>query len=355
MPLHHPVPRRPFEITPASTDSSRPPSPPLDSSSTELLGGRNELSPTKTKSILNLTSSTLFGIYSPTSDGGNVESSTPWGTGAQTPSQRKSVDGFIPEEPLITWSRDNQPRSSNRPRARRVGFRGYYLPLAVQTALLFTFGAGYGSLVTHLHKTQQITPVPVPGSERSSSYYHLAWGIFGIVVGNGLPLVDDWLDNSDEMPYEKQPIHRRTNSSSSERGRDDSLGPIWYSAVRSVGAFVGIAFAVVSPALPNSIRSLTCGQRKLPWQSTLQVSSTLALANPVLWYLIDRSMPGFAFSTTLSLMGTILLAIMNPNFVPVPAIHQAVASEQVGVYMWLASILFCSTLCFGAIGRKLQL
>jgi hypothetical protein len=66
-------------------------------------------------------------------------------------------------------------------------------------------------------------------------------------------------------------------------------------------------------------------------------------------------MPGFAFSTTLSTVGTVLLAIMNPNFVPVPAIHQAVASEQVGVYMWLASILFCSTLCFGAIGRKLQL
>lgn len=96
-------------------------------------------------------------------------------------------------------------------------------------------------------------------------------------------------------------------------------------------------------------------QRKLPWSSTLQLSATLALANPVLWYLIDRSTPGFAFSTSLSVVGTILLSVLSPNFVPVPEIHQGVASEQVGVYMWLASILFCTSLCFGAIGRKLQL
>jgi len=339
MPLHRPVPRRPFDITPASEESSRPSSPQPEPNSPDLLSSRNDLSPQKTRSILNLTSSTLFGIYSGTSDGGNYEpGSTPWGTGAQTPSHRKSLDGYTPEEPQITWSGGNRPQSMGRHRTRRVGFRGYYLPLALQTALLFAFGVGYGSIVTHLHKTRQITPVPVPGAELSSSYYHLAWGLFGILVGNGLPLLDEWLNDS-VVTDSTQPRHHRSNSGTSDHDREDSIGPIWYSAVRSVGAFVGIAFAV----------------RKLPWQSTLQVSSTLALANPVLWYLIDRSMPGFAFSTTLAIVGTVFLSIMSPNFVPVPAIHQAVASEQVGVYMWLASILFCSTLCFGAIGRKLQL
>ena len=96
-------------------------------------------------------------------------------------------------------------------------------------------------------------------------------------------------------------------------------------------------------------------QRRLPWTSTLQLSLTLALANPVLWYLIDRSMPGFAFSSFIGVIGTSILLLVNPNFVPVPAIHQDLASEKVGVYAWLASILFCTTLCFGAIGRKLQL
>lgn len=82
---------------------------------------------------------------------------------------------------------------------------------------------------------------------------------------------------------------------------------------------------------------------------------TLALANPVLWYLLDRSMPGFAFSAAVSTIGTMVLLLVDPNFVPVPAIYQPMASEKFGVYTWLASILFCTSLCFGAIGRRLQL
>jgi len=82
---------------------------------------------------------------------------------------------------------------------------------------------------------------------------------------------------------------------------------------------------------------------------------TLALANPVLWYVIDRSLPGFAFSALVGTIGTTFLLVVDPNFVPVPAIHQSMASEQFGVYTWLASILFCTSICFGAIGRRLQL
>lgn len=96
-------------------------------------------------------------------------------------------------------------------------------------------------------------------------------------------------------------------------------------------------------------------QRKVPWQSTLQVSLTLAVANPVLWYLIDRSKPGFALSLLVSVAGTLLSLLLNPQFVPVPEIYQEQASERVGVFLWLASILFCTSLCFGAIGRRLQL
>ncbi len=100
---------------------------------------------------------------------------------------------------------------------------------------------------------------------------------------------------------------------------------------------------------------LMTSQRKVPWQSTLQVSLTLAVANPVLWYLIDRSKPGFALSLLVSVAGTLLSLLLNPQFVPVPEIYQEQASERVGVFLWLASILFCTSLCFGAIGRRLQL
>jgi len=168
--------------------------------------------------------------------------------------------------------------------------------------------------------------------------------MFGILLGNALPLLDSLWEHGGFSATEHQTANTPANSldDDTEGTRpppDNALGPFWYSAVRSIGAFVGIAFAV----------------RRLPWQSTLQVALTLALANPVLWYLIDRSLPGFVFSTAVSLVGTSLLLLVDPNFVPVPGIHQPMASEQFGVYTWLASILFCTSLCFGAIGRRLQL
>ncbi|KAJ9606281.1 hypothetical protein H2200_009242 [Cladophialophora chaetospira] len=335
--IYRPIPRRGFEITPASSDSSYPPSP-ADTTNPEFLSPQKpDATPSRTRSILNLTSSTLLGIYSPVSgDGTREEMSTPWGTGAQTPAKRQSVDDYTHRaEAPVRW---NGEATKSRPKLKRKGFRGYILPLALQTVLLFGFGIGYGSIITHLHKTQQIKPVPVPDVDRNSLTYQISWGFFGVLLGNALPLVDSLWEKfiaSGAKSDASKPAKAGNSTSSTESG----LGPLWYSAVRSMGVFVGIAFAV----------------RRLPWQSTLQVALTLALANPVLWYLIDRSLPGFAFSAAVGSIGTIVLLVVDPNFVPMPAIHQPVVSERFGVYTWLASILFCTSLCFGAIGRRLQL
>lgn len=250
IPLHRPRPQRPgrgtFEITPASADSSYPPSPAGEVQNPEFLNDRRDFTPQKTRSILNLTSSTLFGIYSGTSDPVGQESSTPWGTGAQTPSGRRSLDGYLPEEPQVTWSEsNNRPQSTIRARPKRAGFRGYVLPLVLQTVLLFAFGAGFGAIATRLNKTQQFTPIPVPESEseKTMGYYQLSWGLYGILIGNGLPLADQWFGKDIDPTERRRSGHKRSDSSGSDRGQDS---PNWYSAVRSIGAFVGIAFAVVS-------------------------------------------------------------------------------------------------------------
>lgn len=126
-------------------------------------------------------------------------------------------------------------------------------------------------------------------------------------------------------------------------------------------------------------------QRKLPWASTLQVSLTLALVNPVLWYLIDRSKPGFLLSAAVGLFGTLTLLLLNPEMVPSPATINSgthnynalygadtaynatsfgngsrvmgglVAQETVECGTWIISVLFCSCVCFGNIGRRLAL
>lgn len=113
-------------------------------------------------------------------------------------------------------------------------------------------------------------------------------------------------------------------------------------------------------------------QRRLPWQSTLQVSLTLALVNPVLWYLIDRSKPGFILSAVVGITGTAVLLGVNPDMVPPPATPSPkanapnityerviadglISNESIGVSTWIASVLFCSCVCFGNIGRRLAL
>lgn len=112
-------------------------------------------------------------------------------------------------------------------------------------------------------------------------------------------------------------------------------------------------------------------QRKLPWTSTLQASLTLALVNPVLWYIIDRSKPGFILSSAVGATGTALLLVSNPDMMPSPAssnknstiqhnpIHDDLAGyvsrESIEGGIWILSVLFCSCVCFGNVGRRLAL
>ncbi|KAI1614180.1 hypothetical protein EDD36DRAFT_418025 [Exophiala viscosa] len=251
--IYRPIPRRGFEITPASADSSHPPSP-----ATEPIGQEQNSShrvdtmPSRTRSILNLTSSTLLGIYSPIgSDAGREESSTPWGTGAQTPTQRGSVD-HTPQLSPLTWTGDSAKPVLPQ---KRKGLRGFILPLFLQTMLLFGSGIGYGSLITHLHRTQHITPIPVPHIERNTLYYQLSWGVFGILLGNALPIVDSLWETTISPAINGGRATQRSTSGATKASNHDStnansapdsgLGPMWYSAVRSIGVFVGIAFAMV--------------------------------------------------------------------------------------------------------------
>jgi hypothetical protein len=379
-----PIPRRMFELTPASPESSVPPSPTPESSNPEFLEVKNDKSytPSKTRSILNLTSSTLLGIYSPTGyEASREEGSTPWGTGAQTPSHRRSVDDSSPFVASQNW--DTAQPTTNLV-YRRGGFRHYYFPLFLRGVLLFVFGMAYGTIITHLHDDQHIAPIQVQGFNRHSWSYLTVWGLSGMAMGSLLPWVDILWDNHFESkpPVRTQNRRRRASSSGSDTNGDErlsgrfnnGLGADWNPVVRSVGAFVGIAFAIVSIlTLFESSSANDLIQRKLPWQSTLQVSLTLALANPVLWYLIDRSKTGFLLSTVVGVGGTLALLGINPNIVPSPAapsprahlegkesVHYMLSSrfptnESIGVWTWIASVLFCSCVCFGNIGRRLAL
>ena len=350
-PMIHPKPLRPPSFTVTSSSTPSTPSTPADANSDTFVS--------RTRSVLNLTSSTLFGIYAPADSDSN---STPWGVGSQTPLPRASTDEDKRPPVIGAFEKPGFPRRQSLHHQPDTT-RSLISRLGTRTILLFCFGVAYGIIISHLHDSRRVAPVQVQGLERSWVYL-LGWGAVAVLLGGLTPWVDIlWEDvlgiNKDVFPSDP-----RGNETSNQKDEDTGrptfgTGADWNPVVRSIGAFVGIAFAI----------------RKLPWQSTLQVSLTLALVNPVLWYLVDRSKPGFILSTFVGLLGTAIVFGVNPDIVPSPAtpspkagvgtsatfggrrgLHSGlISNETIGVSTWVASVLFCSSVCFGNIGRRLAL
>jgi len=338
--IYRPKPRRPFAPFDQSSAPQQPPSPQLAPSEP----------PSRTHSFLNLTSSTLLGIYSPTSYQADDISSTPWGTGAQTP-RTQSLSAPVPTRPRTKSQAHLPPQQSTTSSVLALGLR---------SILLFSMGMGYGVLVRHLHDDRQLAPFQVEGiiKPRNDWRYLVFWGVAGVLLGSLMPWVDTlFLESEEEV------VSGSAEAEGEEEGSESGIfGADWTPVVRSVGAFVGIAYAI----------------RKLPWASTLQASLTLFLVNPVLWYLVDRSKPGFLLSAFVGATGTALLLASNPDMMPSPAAAGmpksnknstskylgslggelglgGVRRETIEGGIWILSVLFCSCVCFGNIGRRLAL
>jgi hypothetical protein len=214
--------------------------------------------PTRNKSFHNLTSSTLFGIYD------DVESSTaersiaetPWGTGAETPARLSMDSGMGPNGWEIGMgspdagltvnglarkgtmdAQQYRPPLRFRPVSRPWGVRKYAM-IAGKLSALFLFGVAYGVIVSHLHDTRELAAVRVGGVGRESWIYLASWGLAGTVLGSLLPYVDLMWDTQDE--------ERPGQDAGLQKENERTLWEQWNEVVRSVGAFVGIAFAIVS-------------------------------------------------------------------------------------------------------------
>jgi hypothetical protein len=260
-PIFRPIPRRPFDLsltspTPPEEDSA-PPSPIPDfqpprfltaQSSSSLSGPTDSGSLSRAQSIINLTASTLFGIFSPTSDGKDryygpgEEPDTPWGTGAQTPIKRPSVD-----EPALELMKDHSSlirrRSSLRPAQKtpQASTTSLIVSLGLRAALLFLLGVGYGALVTRLRTEQDLASFSVEEIlHQGYSWKYMAfWGVSGVGLGVLLPWFDRvWEDSFGSGTDEVVTGHETS-------GQEPSPGTDWALVVRGVGAFMGIVFAIV--------------------------------------------------------------------------------------------------------------
>ncbi|KAF9882959.1 hypothetical protein FE257_004386 [Aspergillus nanangensis] len=334
-----PRPRRVFHLSPSNESSE--PSTPAEPNNPDLLTPKDagSTSVSRNGSIMNLTSPTLYGIYSPTAFESSRDDISPWGT--EAPPTRENPNPQ--RKPQVS---ESMVRQMTRSRLSHGLFRGVILPLTLKSALLFGFGITYGIITIHLHENHWITPVKLENTHFYGSLEYLGfWGVAGVVLGNILP----WLDSFSNKASVQDTKGSLNNEDNEERTRS------WVAAVRGVGAFVGIAFAM----------------RRTHWESTTQASATLALANPVLWYLIDRTKTGFVLATVVGLAGMGIALGLFPELVPTstsPAsttplafnsslwdyqLSTEITQEGIAVRTWLASVLYCACLCFGNIGRQL--
>lgn len=257
-PLPQPTPRRYFDL---NSNESSPPTPRrFDTSMLETDPGDE---PRRSGSTLNLTSSTLSGIYS---QAGDESGRTPFGTGAQTPrlfpgDDRLSSSATFsnPIPPKVQTPRHHVSEQS-RP------------PAFLRFPLLFICGMAYGAVLTHLHDGQQLAPVKVDHIDRYSWRYLILWGTAGVILGGLLPWLDLLWEDPVEATQARQP---ETPTLSPIEGGEENESPSsssgsanWNQTVRGIGAFVGIAYAIVR-TLPSMLRDrgydgwLICSENSL--------------------------------------------------------------------------------------------
>lgn len=231
--------------------------------------------PNKSRSILNLTSSTLFGIYNYSGfDSNRDEPPTPFGpgtmtpapgNGSQTPVRSSSIDirGFLPrsgptfseelvkERAEISRERKRERRKSEMQShnimMRKRSSASHYILVALRTAVLFAIGMGYGAFIAHVHDSGQLSPVKVEPLNRGSWLYVAFWGAMAATLGNLMPLFDFWWPQAGSSlsgAYEAEDVSKEATNEGEKT--QFTLGAEWNPLVRSVGAFVGIAFAIVS-------------------------------------------------------------------------------------------------------------
>ena len=262
-PLLRPVPRRPFDV---NLIPSTPPSEDEEPQSKDDIAARflnlrtpnlDSASVSRSASSANLTSSTLYGIYSPTTNRGVLgEPDTPWGTGAQTPIRRPSIDDAT-YQLMRERSHMHRRRSSHRiidttihhSNPSEVAITA--MALVIRGGILFALGAGYGVLLGRFQgRSEWLSKSSFAEGviELERDWMRLAfWGCAGLVWGGSMPWIDQLWENDQDEEQEEEMAATVDVDLSSQDGHSPTTD--WALVMRGIGAFAGIVFAMVSKAL----------------------------------------------------------------------------------------------------------
>ncbi|KAK6509041.1 hypothetical protein TWF481_003806 [Arthrobotrys musiformis] len=264
-PIHKPTPRRGFilgdNFDPSPTDT--PTNEHLNAPQTENGGTITPSGPLskRSQSIRNLTTSALFGIYGPSAY--DSVPGTPGATRHSSSANLLANGSSVPTSPTELSGDDGTELPSKRSRplsslsrhhSARVERNDGVIRQIGRLTVLFSAGASYGFIISQLHDQSHIAPVKVQ-VERDTIGYLVSWGFAAVVLGGLLPWVDRvweeyvWESGSDDDDSKGKVGNG--NAVGGGVGETGVITPGWNPAVRSIGAFVGIAYAIVSITFLN--------------------------------------------------------------------------------------------------------
>jgi len=194
-------------------------------------------------------------------DDAEIEASTPWGTGAQTPVKRRHDldDGTFElmrdrsHVPMLR--RRDSTRVPTKP-TRKANSRddvALGLALALRVGLLFLLGMGYGAMVTRLRAERHVfgdamgQVVKTATAEAATGWtYLVVWGVSGVALGALLPWFDGvWQSAFGEVKNPSEDVRKGDAREQTRELGTNPNGTDWSVVVRSIGAFMGIVFAIV--------------------------------------------------------------------------------------------------------------
>lgn len=226
--IFYPMPRRP-----ANLELSQQPSTPM------LSPNISNGIPSRTHSALNLSSSTLLGIFSPSYFDPDQESPSLMGS---PPSHQNQISRNV----LDKISYQSQP-------LQKTKLFNFFL----RVLLLFATGMGFGFLIQHLLDEKQPSSIlfKIISDRKIEWIYLLSWGMSGVTIGTLLPLMDQPPSIDKHISQGSVISSVSTANKETSSKQFDILDQDWTPIIRSVGAFVGITYALVCipcPPLTNS-------------------------------------------------------------------------------------------------------
>lgn len=280
-PMLRPIPRRPFNVNftaPQTEELSPPPSPHprstpamlnLDFLNSKLLNARlhsvvrgddsyatgsGSGTISRAQSVKNLTSSTLFGIYSPSTTGFATqdEPSTPWVLESpMAPPSAEDLTYALQNNPAHIHMERRRSSAHPPPPLRKPLSRPVMaFHLALRATLLFGLGILYGALVARFQDRRKYATFGMEDAMAQRPFattydvrYMAFWGVSGVVLGGLLPLFDGvWEDMCGrDSAVEDDDLLDQTRDG--EEGTTSSTD--WALVVRGIGAFIGIVYAIV--------------------------------------------------------------------------------------------------------------